>query len=194
MLKIIAFGDSLTAGVQSPSPENPTGRPTPYGLFLEQLLSGKAEVVVRGVSGELTGEMVMRLGREVIGLNPDYVVVLGGTNDLGWRAPMDEILRNLVTIYERIRSAGAVPVAVSVPSIRGFDELIGPRQALNRAIIEYCRSNHQPMIDLFTETAEPESFRLAETYSNDGLHLTTEGYRKIAELLYRDVLGPVVNP
>jgi lysophospholipase L1-like esterase len=46
-------------------------------------------------------------------------------------------------------------------------------------------------VDLFTATAEPEKLRLAERYSNDGLHLTTEGYRLLAELLYRQVFKPV---
>jgi lysophospholipase L1-like esterase len=34
---------------------------------------------------------------------------------------------------------------------------------------------------------------LAREYSNDGLHLTTAGYRLFADLVYRQVLQPVLS-
>ena len=192
-LKIVAFGDSLTAGVQSPTPENPNGKSTPYGEFLQKMLGDQAVVIVRGISGELTGEMVMRLSRDVLLERPHYVVILGGTNDLGWNAPIGDIIRNLITIYNRIKGDRAIPVGVTVPSIQGFDQLIPPRQELNRLIIETCRTHDQPFIDLFSATADPKTLRLAHPYSSDGLHLSTEGYRMIAELLYKKIFEPVVN-
>jgi len=188
--KIIAFGDSLTLGTQSPTQQDPMGEATPYGKFLKEHLGEAAEVLIQGVNGELTAEMVMRLNRDVISQRPDYAVILGGTNDLGWGGHPQEVMRNLATIYERVRSAGIQPVAVTVPSIRGFDRLIPPRLTLNRLIIEYCQTKQQHFVDLFAATAEPETLRLAEPYSNDGLHLTTEGYRLLAKLLYDEVFKP----
>jgi lysophospholipase L1-like esterase len=188
-MKIVTFGDSLTVGFQSPTAEHPTGETTPYGGFLQAWLGASAEVLVRGVNGELTGEMAMRLGRDVIDIGPDYVVILGGANDLGWGAQPPAIMRNLVTMYERCRAAKIQPIAVTVPSIRGADSLIPVRLALNRLILDYCRTRPQPIVDLFAATAEPDTLRLAEPYSNDGLHLTTAGYRLLAEWLYRDVLA-----
>lgn len=189
-LRIIALGDSLTTGYQSPVPENPDGESTPYGGFLQILLEESAEIIVRGVNGELTGEMAVRLGTEVIPLRPDYVVILGGANDVGWGGRPQEIMRNLVAMYERARAADITPVAVTLPSIRGADSLIPPRRTLSRLILDYCRVKPQPFVDLFTATAEPETLRLAEEFSNDGLHLTTEGYRLLAVLLYEQVFKP----
>jgi len=190
-LKIITFGNSLTVGYQSPSPQNPMGKPTPYGRFLKELIGNSVEIVIKGTSGELTGAMVIRLDRDVISKRPDYVIILGGSNDLGWGAHPSEIMRNLVTMYERARSASIQPVSVTIPSIRGFDPLIPPRHVLNNLIIEYCQAKQLPFVDLFTATSEPETLRLAEKYSNDGLHLTTEGYRLLAELLYNEVFKAV---
>jgi lysophospholipase L1-like esterase len=190
-LRIIAFGDSLTVGYQSPTAENPVGAATPYGRFLQERLGGSAEVLVRGLNGELTGEMAARLGTDVLPLRPDYVVILRGTNDLGWGARPPDVMRNLVAIYERVRASGAQPVAVTVPSILGFDDAIPPRQTLNRLILEYGRTKPQLAVDLFTATAEPGTLRLAGAYSNDGLHLTTEGYRLLAELLYKEVFSGI---
>jgi lysophospholipase L1-like esterase len=186
-MKIITFGDSLTVGHQMPSEENPDGESTPYGRFLQEMLGPPVEVIISGVNGELTGEMAMRLGRDVITPKPDYVVILGGSNDLGWNAQPAAIMRNLTTMYERCRAAGITPVSVTVPSIRGVDALIPIRQTLNRLIAEYCRAKPQPVIDLFTATAEPDTLWLAQAYSNDGLHLTTAGYRLLADLVSRAI-------
>lgn len=187
-MRIITFGDSLTVGYQTPSDDNPSGEPTPYGRFLLELIGPSSEVVVSGVNGELTGEMAMRLGWDVIEPAPDYVVILGGSNDLGWSAHPTAIMRNLATMYERCRAQGIAPIGVTVPSIRGHDSLIPSRRVLNQLILDYGRARPQAVVDLFTATAEPESLRLAEPYSNDGLHLTTEGYRMLAELVSREIL------
>jgi acyl-CoA thioesterase-1 len=191
-LCIVTFGDSLTAGYQSVTRENPTGEATPYGRFLQEFLGSSAKVAVRGVNGEMTGEMLLRLERDVVALRPDYAVILGGTNDLGWGVPPDEVAQNLVTVYKRLQGKGVRPVAVTVPSIRGVDSLIPHRRTLNHLIVDYCRMESQPFIDLFSATAEPGTLRLAGHYSNDGLHLTTEGYRLMAEKLYEEVFKPLL--
>ena len=95
---IICFGDSLTAGFQSPTRDNPTGRETPYGQFLQSFLGGAGQVRIAGICGELTGEMVMRFRRDVLDHQPGYVPILGGTNDLGWNAAPPEIMGNLTTM------------------------------------------------------------------------------------------------
>jgi acyl-CoA thioesterase-1 len=182
--RIVAFGDSLTTGFQSPSEDNPGGEATPYGEFLQEMLRDQAAVIVRGVNGELTDDLLMRLGRDVLARDPDVVVVLGGANDLGWGAKPELILRNLSTIYEKIRAKGALPVAVTVPSMLGMDSMIPGRRALNKLIADHCRENDIPCVDLFTATSEPDTGRLAARYSNDGLHLSTEGYKLLAKLVY----------
>lgn len=103
---IVCFGDSLTAGFQSPTPEFPETRETPYGAFLQERLRGRAQVHVSGVCGELTGEMVGRFARDVLALKPSYAVVLGGTNDLGWGLPPTEIMRYLRDLYRMGREGG----------------------------------------------------------------------------------------
>lgn len=57
---VVCFGDSLTAGFQTPSRDNPTGGETPYGVFLQEMVGPSIQVVVSGICGELTGEMVTR--------------------------------------------------------------------------------------------------------------------------------------
>lgn len=198
---IICFGDSLTAGFQAPTLDNLAGLETPYGAFLQEYLGTAARVAVSGVCGEVTGEMVLRFRRDVLDHRPAVVVILGGTNDLGWNAQPTAIMRNLVKMYESALAAGVQPVPVTVPSLRlagGFggaekerwlDEHIARRLELNRLIQDYAAARHLPVVDLFTATSEPETGLLAERYSNDGIHLTTDGYRLLAMLLYDRVLA-----
>lgn len=200
---IICFGDSLTAGYQSPTPEQPQLLETPYGAFLQERLGAEAAVAVSGVCGELTGEMVERFDRDVLARKPASVVILGGTNDLGWQTAPSDILRNLVTMYGRALAEGVHPVAVTVPSLRvqgdvgtgeghaWLVEHILRRRELNGMIRQACVEKRIPCVDFFTATAEQGSGLLARPYSNDGLHLTTEGYRRLADLLYQEVFsGP----
>lgn len=196
---IVCFGDSLTAGYQSPTPDWPQLRETPYGSFLQERLGTAASVAVSGSCGELTGEMVKRFHRDVMARKPASVVILGGTNDLGWETAPSEILANLVAIYDLALAGGVYPVAVTVPSIRvqgvvgtgegrrWIDGHIQRRRELNGMIQRVCLEKRFPCVDLFSATAEHGSGLLAQPYSNDGLHLSTAGYRCLADLLYEEV-------
>jgi lysophospholipase L1-like esterase len=183
---IICFGDSLTAGFQSSTATSAPAE-TPYGAFLQEMLKGRAVVQTSGVCGERTCDMVMRFPEAVVNRAPTFTVILGGTNDLGWNIYPGEILGNLRQMYELASLAGIRAVAITVPSIRGFDQYIAGRHVLNTLIREYCEASRLPCVDLFRATAEAGSDRLADEYSNDGLHLTTAGYRLIARLLYDHV-------
>ena len=166
---IICFGDSLTAGFQSPTRENPSGRDTPYGQFLPS----------------------------------HYVPILGGTNDLGWNASLQDIFDNLISMYDQVLRMGGLPIPVTIPSIRVEDaagsregqewvqEHVGRRRRLNQLIQKYADSKGIAYVDLFGATAEPESGQLAANYSNDGIHLTTGGYGLFAERVAQ-VLKPLL--
>jgi acyl-CoA thioesterase I len=198
---IVCFGDSLTAGYQSPTQDWPQLRETPYGAFLQERLGASATVATSGLCGELTGEMAARFSREVIALKPAGVVILGGTNDLGCMVPPEEIMHNLASLYDMALAAETQPVAVTVPSIRiagdigaGDDRAwqdgpIRRRRELNGMIQRVCLKKQLSCIDFFTATQEQGSGLLAEPYSNDGLHLTTDGYRLLAELLFAEVFS-----
>ena len=199
---IICFGDSLTAGYQSPIFGESLPRETPYGAFLQERIGARARVAVSGICGETTGEMVLRFHRDVLVHAPHAVVILGGTNDLGWYADPPEIMRNLVQMYEQACAAGVQPIAVTVPSIRlegGDDERrllvdhIARRRLLNRLIADSCKEKGIECVDLFTATAEKPTLCLAAPYSNDGLHLTTQGYGKFAAMLHEQVFKEMFN-
>jgi acyl-CoA thioesterase-1 len=196
LLTIVALGDSLTAGLVAPSPRHPWGDEVPYTALMERWLAEAGldgvRVVNRGVSGELTEEMLLRFDADVAALVPDIVVVLGGSNDLGWGLEPAVIMANLDEMYRRCAAIGAGVVACTVPSIRGYDPLIGPRLLLNHRIQQRCAADGIACVDLLAATAEPKTNRLRAEYTSDGLHLSVAGYARMAEAIW-EVLEPVVR-
>jgi acyl-CoA thioesterase-1 len=191
---IICFGDSLTVGFRSPTREDPYPTNAPYGQFLQERLKERALVTISGVCGEQTSDMAGRFAHDLLAHKPWATVILGGTNDLGWHVPAEEIFRNLRAMYMQASERGIQVTAVTVPSIRGDDAYIQGRVELNTLIVAYCEMHSIPCVDLFTATAEPGTGRLAEPYSNDGLHLTASGYGLLADLLYRQVFDKRLSP
>ena len=189
-MKIVAFGDSLTVGETGFSDSDEF---VPYPKYLETLAkqhlsslqSGlEVNVLNRGINGDLTSGMLERFSRDVVDENADYVVILGGANDLGWGFDPATIAHNLTTLYDAALSKGIVSVACSVPSILGFDALIPPRLQLNRLIRMEAEKRDIRFVDFFAATADPQNNRLSEDYSADGLHLNTKGYQEMGKYMF----------
>jgi acyl-CoA thioesterase-1 len=86
-----------------------------------------------------------------------------------------------------------MPITCTVPSILGYDEGIRPRILLNKLLQEHCREIGIRCVDIFRATLDQATSRLALPYSSDGLHLSSEGYRKIGTVIYEEGLQPVLS-
>ena len=198
---IIAFGDSLTVGYQSPTEDEELPQLVPYTDSLskkvEELLRERAaglrvELLNRGIVGELTADMVDRFGCDVLGPRPDVVIILGGSNDLGWGMEPPPVARNLAGMYDEALKNGIRPVACTIPSVRGYDEGIRPRLQLNELVKRYSRALGVACVDLFTATADSAG-RLREEYSNDGLHLSPPGYEAMADAIFSEAVCGMIE-
>lgn len=198
-VRVVALGDSLTVGFQSYGLLGNTQISTPYTDVLVDHVrrdfpsSLSVEILNKGVTGELSEQMLARFDSDVIRLSPKIVIILGGSNDLGWGLAPKEVFANLHDMYELSLRNGIVPIACSVPSILGFDAGIAPRIALNKLIQEHCRKSELRCVDLFSATIDQATGRLASRYSSDGLHLNTDGYRKIGDTIYEEGLNPILR-
>jgi lysophospholipase L1-like esterase len=202
-LVFVAFGDSLTVGYQSPKLGDELPRPTPYTEFLEERIekipgfgtagAPKVEFLNRGVVGELTEDMLDRFDRDVVRVEPDFVIILGGSNDLGWGVEPQPVAGNLVEMYREAIRHGIRPIACTVPSILGFDEGIPPRLVLNQLIKKYSAEHGQVCVDLFTATCDSTTGRLREECSSDGLHMNTRGYETMAEAIFSEAVRGILS-
>jgi len=198
-MKIVALGDSLTVGETGFSD---SAQSVSYPEYLEvlakqHLTSRRASVEInvlnRGINGDLTSGMLERFSRDVVDEKADYVIILGGANDIGWGFDPAMIAHNLTAMYDAALKKGIVPLACSVPSILGFDELIPPRLGLNGMIRAEAGKRSIRFVDFFTATADPQTNRLSEDYSGDGLHLNTKGYRKMGKYLFEQWLRALLE-
>jgi acyl-CoA thioesterase-1 len=191
-MKIVALGDSLTVG-ETGFGVSDSDEFTAYPRYLEilarQHLTGlqsemEVNVLNKGINGDLTSGMLERFSRDVVDEKADYVIILGGANDIGWGFDTAIIAHNLTSMYDVALSEGIGVVACSVPSILGLDELIPPRLQLNRMIRNEAEKRSITFVDLFSATADPETNRLLEDYSADGLHLNPKGYQQIGGCIF----------
>jgi len=201
-MRIVAFGDSLTVGYLSPLTGLEWPPSQPYTRFLEEMIrsaiaktckSVRLQVINKGLNGDLTEGMLNRFDQDVLQLSPSHVIILGGTNDIGWGIPVTEIYSNLEEMYDKAFRRGIRLIACAVPSILGYDSLIPPRVRLNGMIRSYCEAKEARYVDLFSATAGPATQRLSPKYSNDGLHLNAEGYRKVAETIFKEAFLSFIN-
>lgn len=198
LLKFVAFGDSLTVGFI------PLRIATqPYSQFLKEMVDDflkqlekdgdvEARFINRGVNGDLTSGMLLRFRQDVIQLNPKYVIILGGTNDIGWGLQVEEVFLNLKRMYEMALNNRINPIGCTVPSILGWDGGIPPRLRLNKSIQHYCLEKRVLFADLYAKTCDPKTKRLRSEYSSDGLHFNALGYRKMAESIFDEVVKGIL--
>ncbi|UCH37632.1 MAG: hypothetical protein JSV76_00145 [Candidatus Bathyarchaeota archaeon] len=196
--RIVAFGDSLTVGYI------PFRIATqPYSRFLKRMtekyliqVSQEDDIDIQfinhGVNGDLTSGMLLRFRKDVIQIRATHVIVLGGTNDLGWEIPVPEILSNIRQMYEMARTHAIHFIGCTVPSIRGWDEGIPLRQELNQSLQQYYDEMKVPCIDLFMATCDPTTLRLRADYSSDGLHMNAQGYQRLAEAFFQNAIRPLL--
>ena len=198
---IVALGDSLTVGETgfgSSDSDGSLSYPRCLEMLAKQHLTSvqsslELNVLNRGVNGDLTSGMLERFPRAVIDEQADYVIILGGTNDIGWGLDPAAITHNLTIMYDQAMDQGIVPVACSVPSILGLDELIPPRISLNRMISTEAEKRKVAFVDVFAATADRETKRLIEEYSADGLHLTPKGYQQIGRCIFDKWLAALLG-
>ncbi len=163
--RIVCIGDSITAG--SSDTNN-----WPY--HLKERLGKDWGVFNHGVWGYTTADMLAHIDAALV-LHPHFVIMMGGTNDLGKGVPLAIIQANIVAMCTRIESQGAVPVlGTIIPTSYHLAE----RDTLNAWIAEFAKLKGYDLIDFYAVIDNP----LDPGTSNpalvrpDGVHPNAAGY------------------
>ena len=145
----------------------------------------------RGISGDITEGVLYRL-EEVTRSKPAKVFLLIGINDLSRNIAADTVYRNICKIATEIQSASPetqvfvqsiLPVN---PAFSKFSKHIGKTPEvleINKKLKEWCAANKVHFVNLFDSFTEAGTDYLNPDFTNDGLHLTANGYLKWAEII-----------
>ena len=150
-------------------------------------------IMGRGISGQVSAQMLLRFRKDVIDLHPDVVVINAGTNDVAEnQGPFDEdyTLGNIVSMAELAQFNGIAVVLTSVlpaaafrwrPAITDAADKIA---ALNARIKAYAAAKGIPYVDYYSAMVVADPSRaLNPDYSKDGVHPVAAGFEVMEPLV-----------
>lgn len=179
--KIVAFGDSLTAGYGLSASES-------YPALLQKKLEADGfnyEVVNAGVSGDTSAGGLRRIDWAMEG-DVKFVILELGANDILRGQPIPAMKRNLSQIIERVKARGAqvLLAGMEAPTNAGAEY----REEVREAYRDLAREHQVPYIPFFLErVAMVESLN-----QGDGVHPNAAGTKVVAETVYR-ALRPLLE-
>ncbi|KAG8528896.1 uncharacterized protein KY384_006585 [Bacidia gigantensis] len=158
----------------------------------------KIQVLIDGLPGDQVNVAYMRRMKENLALAKkkpyDWIVIMGGTNDLGWGQQADVIFDNLKSIWSTALESGASILALNIiETARASDRMVAKRRELNEHILNH-QANRFYAFDLwsvirYTGVDKETRARIWD----DGLHLTEEGYnimgKAVAARLFEIIQG-----
>ncbi len=143
----------------------------------------------RGISGQTTGQMLVRFREDVINLQPKVVVILAGINDIAQNngpSKIEDIFGNIKSMAELARLAHIKVVISSIlpASVIPWRPAIDPKPGvtqLNKLLKDYCEQNHIVYLDYYSKMVDDRQ-GLPANLSHDGVHPTLEGYKVMEPL------------
>lgn len=161
---ILAFGDSLTAGVGVNSVDS-------YPTKLAELTNLK--VINAGVSGETTRQGVSRFKELIDEHYPDLIILLEGGNDILRNYPASETKANLANMI-------AYALEKQIPIV-----LIGvPKKSLFSSSASFYGELAEEYQLVFDDSSISEIIK-NPSLKSDSVHFNKAGYQKLADRIYR---------
>jgi acyl-CoA thioesterase-1 len=173
--RVVFLGDSITDGWRLP-----------------EFFSGR-DFVNRGISGQITGEMVGRMVADVINLKPAAMLVLAGTNDIARGVPVSTIENNLVMMAELAAYHEIRLLFASILPVSDYHKNVNPQFAmtlrrppstiltLNHWLKQFCAQRGYTYVDYYAAMVDSAGFLQADL-ADDGLHPNGKGYRVMAPI------------
>jgi len=183
--RVVFYGDSITDAWIGVVPE---------------FFQGKS-YLDRGISGQTTPQMLVRMRQDVVDLQPRVVVILAGTNDIAGNtgpSTQEMIEDNFKSMVEVARANGIQPVIASVlpasdyPWKPGMEP--GPKiVALNTWLKSYAEKNGLVYLDYYSAMVN-DKLGLPANLSGDGVHPNKAGYAIMGPLAEKAVAAALSAP
>lgn len=149
--------------------------------------------VGRGISGQVSSQMLVRFRQDVINLSPKIVVILTGTNDIAENngtITNEGIMNNIISMCELAKLHNITPILCSILPCEHYYWLknkniypAGRIMKINEMIKAYAEKNGYEYVDYHSEMTTPDG-GLDAKYSHDLIHPNRKGY---------DIMMPIVK-
>lgn len=178
----VFMGDSITEG---------------WLNFHPEFFDGQARIC-KGISGQVTAQMLERFQKDVIELKPSYVIILAGTNDIALnQGPYDPYATygNIIAMVQMAAENGITAILSSVLPAARYpwrpEVTDGPKKisALNERLKAYAADHNLVYVDYFKEMVGDDGKTLIPEFSYDGVHPNLKGY-EIMESVYFQAVEP----
>jgi lysophospholipase L1-like esterase len=197
--RVLAFGDSLTAGFH-----NDGNSYAPWGPRLAGLIGCRVDV--NGGSGKTAVDLARDVGKanamdvcmqhydglavliDSTHVEYDCVIIMVGTNDLAMSHDTLQILQAISKLHGVCHALDIPTVCVSIPPNRFVDPVIEPKyhadwEAANFGIQAWAEAEQRCEFVAF-----PVPYSDGGDWEPDGLHMSPQGYAAVA-----DALAPTVK-
>lgn len=147
----------------------------------------------RGIGGQTSSELLVRMRQDVISLHPKTVVIMCGTNDIAQNngtISLENTMGNIISMCELAKVNKIKPILCSVLPARSFrwNQYVtdAPEQirALNAMIKDYAQKNKITYVDYYSAMAE-EDGGLKQGLSNDNVHPVDAGYEIMEPIILK---------
>ena len=146
-------------------------------------LLGREDVANRGISGDTTSGLLARLDGTFAG-EADVGVIQIGINDLMQGRPVEQVERSFREILQRLAESKRVKTLVLTSVLltgENSRDLNAKVQELNARLARMAEEQGATWLDV-NERLAPGGY-LESQYTNDGTHLTGDGYQVFASML-----------
>ncbi|MCD8356816.1 MAG: GDSL-type esterase/lipase family protein [Clostridia bacterium] len=187
--RIVFLGDSITEG---------------YGVsrgecWIDAL---PGQNINHGISGDTTAGMLRRFTAHVLREKPDYVVIMGGINDLSEGRSLQSVRENLQAMYERaeMRDIIVIPAVCVMPDYDmvlendwaayypGIADLPEKLEQLAAWIRRYAEE-HQLLCLVFAQYFPNYTANEYYRYFSDGVHPNERGHAIMADIAKKLLYG-----
>ena len=172
--KAVLMGDSITDGWAKQDPD----------FFTANNFLG------RGISGQTTSHMLVRFRRDVVELNPEYVLILAGTNDIAKNngdITLENVLGNIISMCEIAEANGIIPVicsALPADRFRWRPEMTPAEEIVKYNVLLKAFADSKGYIYIDYHTAlKNENNGLPEEYAADGVHPNLTCYKIMEDMV-----------
>ena len=188
---ILCIGDSLTFGARD---EYKRGYPVELSKMLKDSCDNKQHWICinEGISGERSAEILRRTPKIMYTYGKEaYVAIIeAGTNDTLDKIPLDIYRDNMFQLIKTVQSLNPVNcgrkvilgslIALDGVGLMSYSANEGHKLLLeyNKVLKDLAKELNIPFVDL-TSLAK---------YRNDKCHLTNEGYQKMAQLYFEEII------